>query len=506
METSDYRRDYAAYNSARAAELAEAHAGLKAEPRLEPVEDRYADLWTREAIEELTRALEETPAQFETERAGLRALAFTARFKHLEGRASALLEELGRCEAAARVEWGGERLWAGALPNLMAGERDAARRRELAARWFDALRPCDDLRAELLNSHEESARMLGFESLRTLHEEAAEGTFDVLATAGELFLARTSAAYLSGIARWAMRTSPAVVPGDLSHADALFFEHQSEFDARFPARRFREAYAVAMAALGVRAETQPNVKVDVEGRPLKKGWTACFDVAPPEDVRLIVGAAEGSAGWFRESFREAGRGQFFAWASRDLAARHPEFVHAPDGTTAAGHASLFSDLFRDEAWLADFAGLRPAEAGEVARLFVLRDLYGARRDCARLRYGLALSSARDVRSESLSDLYVESHGEATGFRHDAATRLSDSPDWFHAAGRLRARAFAAGFAEHLRARHGRRWYSSRAARDELIDVWNVSSRHSVEELARMIWGGALDLELLAGELTKALEI
>ena len=62
-----------------------------------------------------------------------------------------------------------------------------------------------------------------------------------------------------------------------------------------------------------------------------------------------------------------------------------------------------------------------------------------------------------------------------------------------------------GFGEHLRTRHGRRWFSSRAAGDELIDVWNTASRHTVEELARLVWGGALSFDLMADTLTAALE-
>jgi hypothetical protein len=68
---------------------------------------------------------------------------------------------------------------------------------------------------------------------------------------------------------------------------------------------------------------------------------------------------------------------------------------------------------------------------------------------------------------------------------------------------LRARLFAAGMAEHLRARHGRRWYASSAAGDELRDVWNTASRYTVEELARLVWGGELSFELLADELNAA---
>ena len=127
------------------------------------------------------------------------------------------------------------------------------------------------------------------------------------------------------------------------------------------------------------------------------------------------------------------------------------------------------------------------------------------------RHG-GVDSSADERSEQLAESYVSGLTAATGFRHDAATRLRDVSEFsqaggpgefFRAATNLRARLFAAAFGEHLRGRHGRRWFASRAAGDELIDVWNTASRHAVEELARLVWGGELGFDLLADSLLAA---
>jgi hypothetical protein len=130
--------------------------------------------------------------------------------------------------------------------------------------------------------------------------------------------------------------------------------------------------------------------------------------------------------------------------------------------------------------------------------------WSARR-CAALKYALELDSAADPRSAALAEAYVSLFTDATGFRHEASTRLLDAEEDFSAADTLRARLFAAGFGEHLRGRHGRRWYASRSAGDELIDVWNTASRYGAEELSRLVWGGEVGFELLADELTAALE-
>ena len=514
MNPSDYRRDFAAYHRALARERFSRHAGIS--PRLDaaPFEERYADLWTREAIADLGRALEEAPAHFETERAGLRALVGAARLRHAEMYAGEVTEELRRCEGAARVEWGGAKVAAVDVPGLLADERDAARRRELSRRWLDALRQCDGLRAARLEALGEAARALGFEGGRGLYESFTGVGLEKLAGDAELFLSRTERVYMTRLARRAARETTAGAPRELEFADALFFGRAAQLDSYFPAGGFGAVYEETLAGLGVRAGSQKNLQLDSAPRPSKAEWSACFAVEPPDDVRLVLGARARGASFFRQTFREAGPAQMFAWASRETAARYPEFVRAPDAATELGHGFLLAGLFRDAAWLGEHRGVRATAAHEIASSTALAELHDARRECAALRHALALDAGGGARSEQPAESYAAQLTAATGFKYDAAAWLADAGgasepgapapgrgDFFWPATRLRARLFAAAFGEHLRARHGRRWFASRGAGDELIDVWNTASRHTVEELARLVWGGELSFELLADALS-----
>jgi hypothetical protein len=505
MNTSDYRREYAAYRSAVERARFERQAGLSPRLNLRQTEDRYADLWTRETVEDLRRAFEETPAQFETERAGLRALAAAAAVRHAEERAREVTEELRRCEESAGVEWDGARVAALEAQRLLAAERDAARRRELTRRWLDAVTVCDDLRAARLEALGVTVRSLDFDSRRALYESFTGVDLESLAAAANVFLRRTEAAYMSRLAEWAASELPEGLPRAPEYADRLFFERGVGAEARFPARDFRGLYAGTLAGLGVRVESQQNLHIDEAARRGKQADSACFAVEPPVDVKLVVGAGQGGLDFQRQSFREGGRAQMFAWTSRETSARRPEFLYPPDTALEAGHGLLLSGLFREPAWLAARRGMHPAEAEATARLIALIDLHGARRECAAVVYALALDRASDLRSEQMAEEYVSLFGGATGFRHHTATRLLDADEWFESTTNLRARLFAASFREHLRERHGRRWFESRGAGEELIDVWNTASRHSAEELARLAWGGELSFDLLAGASVAALD-
>lgn len=505
MNPGDFRREYAAYRSTAERARFEHHAGLAARLDLRAAEERYADLWTRGAFEDLRRALEETPEQFETERAGLRALAGAAALGHAEAQAREASEELRRCAESGSFEWGGERVKASESPGLLALERDAPRRRELSRRWLDAVRACDDLRAARLEALGGAMRALGFEGKRALYEEFTGTSLESLAASAHEFLRRTEAAYMSRLAEWGARALPAGGGGEPEYADSFFFERAAETESQFRARDFRELYAATLAGLGVPPGARPNFRVDDVQRPGKQPDSRCFAVASPEDVRLVVGAGPGGLEFYRRSFFEGARAQMFAWASRETSRRHPEFVYPSDGATEAGHGLLLSSLVREPAWVSARRGVRAAEASESARTAALLDLYAARRECAGVVYALAVEGAGDARSEHLAEEYASVYGAATGFAHEPAMRLLDADVWFESATALRARLFAASFREHLRERHGRHWFDSRRAGEELIDVWNTGSRYRVEELAGLLWGGEAGVELLAAASLAALD-
>ena len=504
MNISDYRRDFAA--SCSAVELAHYRyrAGFERELHLEPIYDRYGHLFTLDAIDSLRRAREETPAHLETERAGLLLLAGSARAGFLEARGRELTDEISRCEAAAAVEWAGERVPLNNVPKIIANEPAAARRRELAARWVDAHRSCNDLRAALIESFHESALALGFDSYRALFADIMATDFERLASAADQFLEGTESHYTSALRRAVARDLPGVAFEDLQHADYLYIQRAPRLDPFFPAQELMATYAEGVAGRGIRVERQRNIHIDAEPRPFKNPRAACFRIDPPEDVRLLI-APVGGAYDYTVLFHEAGHAQHFGWSSRDLCRRHPEFLYAPDNATSEGYAFLFSLLFQDAGWLVEHRHVAPAQAREIVRDLALQTCVNIRRRCASLAYEIELHGSTRLRREGLAQNYSDRLTEATRFRRSPALYLADVDDGFYSAAYLRAWAFEISLREHLRVRHGRRWWASRAAGDELIDLWNTASRYTVEELARHVGFGEISFELLAEALIAAMK-
>jgi hypothetical protein len=508
MKTGDYRRDYAAHAAALERARYNYHTGIEPELRLSPIQDRYADLWTRARIDELTRDREQTSTQFETERTALAALLRAAQLGYVEAHAADVTSELARCQASTRIEWNGEKLTPDDAPDALALEPDAARRRELSARWFEALSACNDLRVARLDALREAARALNFNSYFDLLSGVDAGTsLDSLSAAADNYLARTASIYNTTLFEWAARHLPPDFARTPVYADGLFLLRLSHLDPYFPASELRATYDTTMQDLGIRSGQQRNLAIETAAQ--KNGSVrapACYALNPPQDVRLVH-QGEGGASLYQKFFAAAGCAQGFAWVSRELTARYPELVHAPDKTTRAGFQLLFGDLLADAAWLAAHRNTRPSAANEIARSFALVELHRTRRACVHLHQQRILDQASDPRSEQLAANYAAALEEALNFRAHPALYLRDlisdgAPDTredehLPPAVYLRARLFAAALGEYFRTRYGHRWWASRKAADELIDLWNTGSRYTVEELAALAGLGELNFDLLA---------
>jgi hypothetical protein len=505
MNVSDYRRDYAAYCSALELAYYQHRAGFERELNLEPLYDRYGDLFTRDAIDSLKRAYDETPEHKETERKGLHLLLSSAWTGYLDARAKELTDELARCVSAVRIEWNGESIPVNNVPKLISHEPVASRRRELAARWTDAQRICNDLRAARLESFHESARTLGFDSYRTLFTKITGVDYEYLAASTQKFLERTESAYTAALRQSVARDLPGVSFDDLQQADYFYFQRMPRLEPFFPAQELIRTYSAAMKDFGIQAEKQKNIHIDDAERPFKNPRAACFRINPPDDVRMLVAPVGGSYDYM-VLFHEAGHAQHFGWSSRDLIERHPEFLYAPDPATTEGYAFLLSHLFLDADWLVEHrVSINAARAREIVRDLALIVSSSVRRRCGSLSYEIALHDSSDLRSEQLSASFADTLSQAMSFRREAALYLVEVDDGFYSAAYLRAWAFEASLREYLKTRYGHRWWASTKCGDELIDLWNTSSRYTVEELARLIGFGEISFDILAESLIAAMK-
>jgi hypothetical protein len=502
MNVTEYRAEIAAYHSSLELARYRHRVGIESDFDTNEIHERYSDLFSSAIIADLKSSLAATAPEFETEVAGLHRLLSAAQLEYVERQATELARELDRCEASIRVEWGDQSLSINDIPKLLGRETKRERRDQLYTRWIDQVSACDDLRIECVKSFRQSAVALGFASCRELIVDGIGIDFDRLKLASQSFLEKTQSTYASRLSVVNAQNLSNVPLSELNFADYLYFQRMPWLDQVFPGTSLLATYSKTLEGIGIRLDRQPNVHVEFTSKQNNQA-AECFRINPPEDVRLVASYADGLSG-FAAFFEAGGKAQHNAWCSKDLAKRHPEFIYAPDSATTKAHGYLLSQLLLDPNWLIDFVpGIGEAGIAEIVSDIALLITSKVRRWCALLLYELKLHEAIESPAEQQS-FYADSFESATFFRSSPKLYLFDSKDRMQSATRLRALAFAAGLTEYLRMRHGRRWWISRRAGDELIDLWNTASRYSVEELARLIGIGEIDFDLLAESLIEAM--
>jgi len=159
---------------------------------------------------------------------------------------------------------------------------------------------------------------------------------------------------------------------------------------------------------------------------------------------------------------------------------------------------LLSDRWADPAWLADFPCGRDSEA--LARSLRLR-LSFSRRRCAGL---VGVSHSLSMLSSGASPSALR--GELTSAARHATSVELEPEDVFDRADaelavvdELRGRCLAAQLAEHLRRKHGRRFWRERSAGELLKELWHTGSTYTAESLAADLGLGELDVDALIRE-------
>jgi hypothetical protein len=475
FDLEEYRRRAERFSEDLAREYYLHLAGHKPELEIEPVYERHASLFARDAVASLRELSDRTPEGDERRRVRY-LLQFG--FDGLLG--SETREEevrLAGLEASLEVEAGG-----GALPFRQvqveqANEPDPVRRAALEeARdgvLAERLNPLH--RAALERSHE-LCREFGWRSYAVAYAQAQ-------------FLDATDADYHAVVDR-SLRRADVPSLGELRRSDLPRFFHAAELAPLFPADRLVRSLAETLAGLGLDLGRQGNIHLDTEPRRTKSPRAFCSTPRVPGEVYLVI-APTGGHDDYEALFHEGGHAEHYANADSRLAF---EFRHLGDNSVTESFAFLLEALVAEPEWLRRRLGLAdPEPAVEHARAAKLVML---RRYAAKLAYELELHGESPSHDRGAAR-YAELLTAAVRIPWPEATWLADVDGGFYVACYLRAWALERSWSAALRERFGELWFERAESGDWLRGLWRNGQRLEAGELLAETVGGELDFGVLA---------
>ncbi|MBI3948990.1 MAG: hypothetical protein HY314_00835 [Acidobacteria bacterium] len=491
-----YRSELAAFQEALGREYFLHHSGQKKALELYPIYDRYADLFTREAIKSLKDQLESTPDHFERQRQGIKLLVAFVEEHFIEKQAQGLTEQIAQSESQATLRFDSKEIPFYRAPEVLANEPDAQKRRSLTQQRIERVSESNELREERLRRLHETSRTLGYENywaMATLWRGINLSSYADLAAQ---FLEHTESLYV----RQMEERLPRMLGTSLAQADRAdveYFLQLNQYADFFPPDGAVAVYRETLKTLGISEERQKQVEIDDAQRPGKHRRSFCIPVRVPEEIKLSI-SLRGGPNDYQAMLHEGGHAQHYAWTSPSLPV---EFKIAGDPAVAEGYAFLFQYLMLDPLWLDEMLHFGGSE--DFIKLGWLHKLFYLRRYAAKLNYERDLHTSGDLAEASVQ--YAQRLTEATGFRYPAEDFLYDLNDHVYAANYFRGWLFEAQLREYLKTRFGKRWWKSARAADFLIDLWNTGESYAAEELALLVDLGPLSFDQLTTEFIEALK-
>jgi hypothetical protein len=491
-DLDDYRRDAELFSEEIDREYYRHLAGHKPDLELEPIYERHAALFTREAVERIGEARRAVAGDHERR---LRYLHHFALDGHLGARTRELESRLAELEATLELDVEAETMPYRMAPVIQANEPDAERRAEIeAARNALRVERLNPLHLEVLEIVHAACEELGWPSYLDAYSDVRDLDLRGLAERLGEFAEETEAAYAATIDP-ELELTVGVGLGELRRSDLVRFFRAAHLDYLFPSERMVGALRETLLGLGIDLDAQSNVILDTEPRPTKSPRAFCSTPRIPDEVYLVIPPIGGRED-YATLFHEAGHAEHYGCTDATL---DFEFRHLGDNAVTESFAFLLEGLTASTRWqeavLGDTASAA-VEHARAARLVMLR------RYSAKIAYEVELHGpGTDL--GSMPRRYAELLGGRIGVEWPEATWISDVDAGFYVACYLRAWALEVEWRAELGERFGAKWFAGREAGEWLRGIWAQGQRLDAEALLGETTGRSLDFLRLASELTAA---
>ena len=481
MDLATYSREAESFIAELVGEYYRHEAGLKKQLEISPIYERHRGLFAPEVVRDLLSCRGEREGRY---------LAEFATAGLIENSLRELTEEIMNAEARASVEWEGRQVPYRQASILISNEPDHARRHELERLTVAETAKLNPPRERRLRRAHAFARELGFTDYVAMCESLSALHLDWLGPAMTELLARTRERHAAAMTS---RLDAAGIPrAEATTADWGFLRRAQQFDHLFPKDELIPALKRTLGGMGIDLDSQENLHVDVEERPLKSPRAFCAPIRVPEDVWLVT-RPHGGHDDYDAALHEAGHAVHYTHVSRDLPVA---YRHLGDNSVTEAYAFLLGNLERNPVWLREVMGATDLE--EYLALTRFTAIYMLRRYAAKLHFELELHRAPDP--GAMGARYSQVLGEAVQVRVWPENSLSDLDDAFYCACYLRAWILEVQLRQALIKQFGERWFASRETGAYLRELWSLGQQLPAHELAQRLGYEGLEVEYLIQDL------
>jgi hypothetical protein len=447
---------------------------------------RYADLFTREQLDELGDSEDERVYRLrEACLGGIVVGELAERSDRLE---NAIL--------AARVEFRGEELPLRSAQAMLALLDEYDGREELGRLAGDASADFNDERLELMRAEEAlDAELSG--TADPIERSADRKQIDMHALSDALVGAAAEQERVWGDLRkrWTDRLLGADREDEPSSSHVAYLRRLSPLASVYTKEKAVSVCLESLTRLGFDLASDDHIRLDLDDRPQKSPRACVIASDPPAIVHLIT-RAQGGLHDYQSFMHEAGHALHYAGCDPSLPYTFRRLSR--DHALTEIYSFLLESVTREPGWHREHFDLGEDESEEHADATRFLDVLLFRRYAAKLDYELQIWADFDHASD-YAPHYAENLRAATGFRYRSDGYLADMDDGFYSADYLRAWIRSAQLRSYLREKVGQHWWETPETGELLRALFFEGTRPSSEEIAGRIGFEPLDTRPLVRE-------
>jgi len=469
------------------------YAGLKDDIATVPIYEKYAHLFSQEAVA-LTKGTAEETRGTEDGR-WQKYLREFATFGFVDSAIKHLSDKANTFETQSVIECEGEKIPYRFLAIKIRNEPSHDKRKSLFDSKLVEIRKLNEILLERMGTVHELSSTLGFKNYRDMCSSLKGIDYIAFEEQMEELLRRTEKLYVDSMDDLLQKRAGTSLSEAWSY-DIPYAFRGEEFDGIFAKDKLVDAFFKTLDGMGLEPKRSKNIKIDMEERPKKSPRAFCAPVSVPQDVRLVIMP---SGGWrdYDAFFHEGGHAWHFGHTKKD----HPaEYRYLGDNSVTESFAFLFNYLPSNKLWLTDVLGMEDTD--EYRRFTLVNKLMFLRRYAAKLVYEIKLHNARV--SPEFGDVYRSCLQRALKFRHTEHHYLEDVDDAFYCAGYLRAWILEGQIRAALEEEFGEDWFRNEKAGKYLKELWSYGQKYTADELVKTIGYADLDVDPILDEIERSL--
>jgi oligoendopeptidase F len=494
LELEKLRQDVEAFQGAINEEFYQNYAGIKDDLSSAPIYDKYAHLFSLEAIDATEKACEEHPTGEDARWTKyLRAFSMLG---YIDNAVKQWIDKAQTFETQSTIDFEGENIPYRFIPIKIRNEPDSDRRGRLFAAKLEETKKLNEVLMQKTMASHDLAVELGFKNYRDFCSTVKGLDYKALEEQMEELLRRTERLYLDQMDQVLIARAGRSLEEAWSY-DVPYAFRGDEFNKYFDKDKIVDAFFSTLKGMGIEPGKYGNIMIDTEVRPKKTPRAFCAVVKVPDDVRLVIRPV---GGWrdYDAFFHEGGHAWHFGNTSRD---HPPEYKYLGDRSVTEAFAFLFNYLPSNKLWLEKTLGMK--ENGDYVRFTLVNKLMFLRRYASKLIYEMKLHQARV--SEELGSVYRTCLQKGLKFKHTDLHYLEDVDDAFYCAEYLRAWILEGQLREALTDKFGETWFENEKAGEYLKELWSYGQKYTAEELVETIGYVDLDFEPTVQEIERGLQ-